>query len=69
MNNFKVGGCLTLAALLSLGISGCSSTKEKNASEKTRMLGVPSATIETDPQILSLEAAVRKTPDDPEAWE
>ena len=57
-----------LAILLTIDMSGCSTMKDKNATEKTRVLGVPTATIETDPQILSLEAKVRKSPNDPVAW-
>ena len=68
MLNFKVSFCYALMFLLPLNMVGCASTNNKNKPEKTRMLGVPVATVETDPVILDLEATVRKSPDNADAW-
>ncbi len=68
MLNFKVSCCYALMFLLPLNMVGCASTYNKNKPEKTRMLGVPVAMIETDPVILNLEAAVRKSPENADAW-
>jgi hypothetical protein len=66
MISFKTQGYCALAILLIIDTSGCSSIK--NNTEKTRVLGVPTAAVETNPEILHLEAAVRKSPKDPVAW-
>jgi hypothetical protein len=68
MNTLKSKGYCALAILLTLDMSGCSSLKSSNKTEKTRVLGVPTAIVETDPVILNLEATVRKSPNDPVAW-
>lgn len=68
MLNFKVWNNYALMLLISLNIIGCSSINNQNKPEKTRMLGVPVATVETDPAILELEAAVRKSPENADAW-
>ncbi len=68
MLNFKVSFCYALMFLLPLNMVGCITTNNKNKPEKTRMLGVPVATVETDPVILDLEATVRKSPDNTDAW-
>lgn len=68
MLNFKASGSCALLFLFSLNIIGCSSTHNNNQPEKTRMLGVPVASIETDPVILELEAIVRKSPENPNGW-
>lgn len=68
MLNFKVSSCYALIFLLPLNMVGCTSTNNKNKFEKTRILGVPTATVETDPVILDLEATVRKSPENADAW-
>lgn len=68
MLNFKASGSCALLFIFSLNIIGCSSSHNKNQPEKTRMLGVPVASIETDPVILELEAIVRKSPENPNGW-
>lgn len=67
MLNFKVSSCYALIFILPINMVGCSSIN-KDQSEKTRMLGVPVATVETDPVILDLEAAVRKSPKNADTW-
>ena len=67
MHNFKVSSCYVLMFILPFNMVGCSSIN-KDKSKKTRMLGVPVATVETDPVILDLEAAVRKSPKNADAW-
>jgi tetratricopeptide (TPR) repeat protein len=66
MISFKTKGYCALATLLVLNASGCSTMS--NQAEKTRLLGVPTAAIETNTDILNLEAAVRKSTKDPVAW-
>jgi hypothetical protein len=66
MISFKTQGYCALAILLIIDTSGCSLMKRKT--EKTRVLGVPTAMVETNPEILNLEATVRKSPNDPVAW-
>ncbi|MDE2420002.1 MAG: hypothetical protein KGO49_02325 [Gammaproteobacteria bacterium] len=68
MISFNTKAYSTLFIILALDISGCSTMENKNKVEKTRILGVPTATIETNPEILNLEANVRKSPNDPVAW-
>lgn len=68
MLNFKVASSYALMFLLPLNMVGCTSANNKNKLEKTRMLGVPTATVETDPVILELEATVRKSPENADAW-
>lgn len=68
MISFKTKGYCTLAVLLTINMSGCSSLQSSNKTEKMRVLGVPTVTVETNPVILNLEASVRKSPNDPVAW-
>ncbi len=68
MISFNTKGYSILFIMLALDISGCSTVADQNKVEKTRVLGVPTATIETNPEILNLEANVRKSPNDPVAW-
>lgn len=68
MISFNTKGYSTLFIILALDISGCSTVVDQNKVEKTRVLGVPTATVETNPEILNLEANVRKSPNDPAAW-
>ncbi len=68
MISFNAKSYCTLAILVSINISGCSTIKDQNKVEKTRVLGVPTAVVETNPEILNLEANVRKSPNDPVAW-
>ena len=68
MISFNTKAYSTLFIILALDISGCSTMENKNKVEKTRLLGVPTATIQTNPEILNLEANVRKSPNDSVAW-
>lgn len=68
MISFNAKSYCALSILVSVNMSGCSTIKDQNKVEKTRVLGVPTAVVETNPEILNLEANVRKSPNDPVAW-